>query len=131
MILLALLLNQAATATPIDTGTDDPGIVVMARKSGRWRGSWWTENGQATCKTQVSSGDAEIDAIGCTNLLICGPLYSEEMVALLRARQAAGTIRTGEEARRAALPAMEKIERCMDAKWRPALRELRQRRRTG
>ena len=103
MIAIALLfLAQAATPIPTGAATDDPEIVVMARKSGRWRGSWWTENGQATCKTQVSSGDAEIDAIGCTNLLICGPLYGDEMTALLRAGQAAGTIRTREDARRAA-----------------------------
>jgi hypothetical protein len=119
-----LLLMRTAPDLPAATATDDSEIVVMARKSNRWRGSWTTVNGATTCRTEVSSGDVAIDAIGCTNLLVCGPPNGQEMADLVRAAQAAGRIRTREDGRRAALPAIKKIERCMDTRWRPALRDL-------
>lgn len=131
MILAALLLAQAASneVVPTEAIQEDQEIVVMARRSGRWRGSWATENGQTVCKTERSSGDAKIDALGCANLVVCGPLHGPEMIALLRASQAAGAVRTREDARRIALPAMKKMEGCMRDKWRVGLRELRKQRR--
>lgn len=69
---LAAAMAQASPATPPADAADD--IVVIGRRLHKWRGRIATTIGITTCKTLVSTGDAEIDDIGCKALKTCwGP----------------------------------------------------------
>ena len=68
MILLALAI-QAVTPAP----APESDIVVIGRKLDAWRSKLTSEKGRVTCVTKVSTGDAEIDAIGCTVMTECFP----------------------------------------------------------
>ncbi|WP_120716913.1 hypothetical protein [Tsuneonella amylolytica] len=72
MILAAILLSATgpAAAAPLAAVPDDE-IVVMARKLKTWRGSWGSKKGVFSCSTKRSTGDAEIDAIGCAAIDHC------------------------------------------------------------
>jgi hypothetical protein len=126
MVVFAMLffLQAEVPVPPPPAAADEAEIVVMAKKSKRWEGSWWMENGQTSCKTMVSSGDADIDKIGCDILLSCGPLHAEEMFDLVRKAQAGGRIKSLKDQRKVASVPMRKIQNCTREKWRPALREL-------
>jgi hypothetical protein len=126
MVVFALLffLQAEAPVPPPPVAVDEAEIVVMAKKSKRWEGSWWTENGQTSCKTVVSSGDADIDKVGCDILLSCGPLHAEEMKHLIDKAQAEGKIKSPEDQRRVALVPIRKMQKCTREKWRPALLAL-------
>ena len=65
----AVAIAQASPAIPPGDAADD--IVVIGRRLHNWRGKVTTTIGITTCKTQVSSGDTEIDEIGCTALKTC------------------------------------------------------------
>jgi len=68
VILLALAL-QAATPVP----APESDIVVIGRKLESWRSKLTSEKGRVSCVTKVSTGDAEIDAIGCAAMTACFP----------------------------------------------------------
>lgn len=63
---LALVAAQPA----VDAPADDE-IVVMGNKLRDWRGSWRVRDGVVKCKTKRSTGDREIDAIGCGAMVTC------------------------------------------------------------
>jgi len=46
-------------------------IVVIGEKLKQWRGDWGSRNGVLSCRTTKSTGDAEIDAVGCQALVAC------------------------------------------------------------
>ncbi|WP_120716912.1 hypothetical protein [Tsuneonella amylolytica] len=82
-ILTALLLmgaQGAAAPQAIDPSTIDPKVAeqvpIIAGKLQDWRGAWGAVDGKLGCKTVKSTGDAEIDVIGCAALIECvGPAY--------------------------------------------------------
>jgi len=69
MLLLALL---QATAAPVPANADED-IVVIARKLNSWRGKIATTPLGTRCTTKVSTGDREIDQVGCTAMERCWP----------------------------------------------------------
>ena len=98
LVALALMGQTTPTAAPPATAADDAEIVVTARKlSNRWKGSVTTMNGQTSCKTVKSTGDAEFDAIGCSSMLKCWPDYWPKIVAAGNIESAAGRIKTEED----------------------------------
>lgn len=77
-ILASLLLLQAAPAVePVpgpgasQTEQVSEEIVVIGRRLVNWRGNWKVRKGVVVCKTTRSTGDREIDAIGCRALTEC------------------------------------------------------------
>lgn len=46
-------------------------VPQIASKLAQWRGTWAAVQGKLACKTVKSSGDEEIDAIGCYATLTC------------------------------------------------------------
>ena len=81
MILLALALAQADAPPP---PTED--VVVIGERLKRWRGRIVTTPLGTSCRTVKSTGDREIDAIGCTAMERCWP----ETLPRLKAAHAKG-----------------------------------------
>lgn len=69
MIAAALLQVAAATAAPVPAEASE--IVVIGRRLAEWRGTWGEKKGMLACRTTRSTGDAEIDALGCRTLVAC------------------------------------------------------------
>jgi predicted outer membrane protein len=72
----AILLLAAQAAAPAATPREiDPKVAaqvpVIAGKLENWRGAWGTAGGKIACKTVRSSGDEEIDALGCASMIAC------------------------------------------------------------
>ncbi|MFA9201742.1 MAG: hypothetical protein ACEQR8_11290 [Cypionkella sp.] len=66
---LALALAAAPAAGPAPAVAEE--IVVIGERLKEWRGKWRTRSGAATCATTRSTGDREIDALGCAALVAC------------------------------------------------------------
>jgi len=83
MMVLAL-----AMSAPVAEGapTAEPEITVIARKLAKWRGNWAIKRGHASCKTSKSTGDREIDAVGCSAILDCMPRFQSQFQALADAK---------------------------------------------
>ena len=83
-ILLILAQGAAPAGAPakVDTSRIDPKVAaqvpVIAEKLQQWRGGWGAVGDKLACRTVTSSGDEEIDAIGCYATLTCvKPIYPE------------------------------------------------------
>jgi hypothetical protein len=65
----------APTSRPIDTSKVDPKVAaqvpIIAGKLEQWQGAWGAAGGKLACKTVKSSGDEEIDALGCASMIAC------------------------------------------------------------
>jgi hypothetical protein len=83
---LALALAAAPAAEPAPAVAEE--IVVIGERLKEWRGNWRTRNGALTCKTTRSTGDAEIDAIGCQALTTCLAPIAPQMKVLANAKLA-------------------------------------------
>jgi hypothetical protein len=68
MMLVALLLMQSATPAPAPV---DDEIVVIGERLKGWTGKVSETIGIRSCRTTKSTGDQEIDAIGCRVLTDC------------------------------------------------------------
>ena len=77
---IVLLFAQAAPATApkaVDPKVEAQ-IPLIADKLQAWRGTWGAVQGKLGCKTTTSTGDREIDLIGCQAVLACiRPAYPE------------------------------------------------------
>jgi hypothetical protein len=72
VILPLLLLLQDAPAPDPDTAQE---IVVIGQKLKTWRASIRFRKGGAQCRIRQSTGDAEIDRIGCGAVEQCWPQF--------------------------------------------------------
>lgn len=66
MLAAALLTTLQAPATP--PAAD---VVVMGEKLKNWRASVRERKGRMVCTTRTSTGDRELDAIGCNAMATC------------------------------------------------------------
>jgi hypothetical protein len=80
-MVFALLLAQAAP--PPAPGADD--IVVIGEKLKGWKGRVSDTIGIHSCRTTQSTGDKEIDTIGCRVLTDCFVPMKPQMIAAARA----------------------------------------------
>jgi hypothetical protein len=71
--------NTPAAESPVQASPD---IVVIARQLSNWRGRTRSRNGQIACETVRTSGDIEIDAIGCEAMLTCLTLQRASIEAV-------------------------------------------------
>lgn len=72
MALATATISQAATPA---VGEDE--IVVMGQRLNRWTGKYQIRGARRKCSTKTSSGDPEIDRVGCVAFLECADKYQE------------------------------------------------------
>lgn len=78
-VLAALLLATVPAAVPAAQADE---IVVIGERLKAWRGKFGTKDGVASCRTTKSTGDREIDAIGCNALVACITPHASQMQAI-------------------------------------------------
>ena len=73
MVLTAFLLlaPPVQAAAPAEALAQE--VVVIGRKRKTWRATFRTGREGLTCRTRTSSGDPEIDALGCAAMTQCWP----------------------------------------------------------
>jgi hypothetical protein len=81
VILASLLLLAAASPIP-PPETAEQQIVVIGEKLKRWTGSAQQKDGQWVCRTKRSTGDVEIDRIGCDAMNSCLNLMEPERLEI-------------------------------------------------
>ena len=78
MLAVALLLAQptqlAQPAPPAPAAQQDE-IRVVGQRLQNWRGKMFSRRGSDRCDTLVSSGDAEIDRVGCSAMAHCYAIH--------------------------------------------------------
>jgi hypothetical protein len=127
-----LFLAQVADAVPAlgASAEEEREIVVTARKLGRWSGNWEPHNGSPTCKTTTTSGDTEIDQIGCNAMIYCTPIYQAEMDAVVKAATAQGRLKSRADViKMSRLPVYRAMSKCVDQRRKLGIRELVRKRR--
>jgi hypothetical protein len=67
--LLILLVAQAGAPASAPGVAQE--IVVIGRKLDRWTASYVVRGNTIGCRTKISTGDREIDAIGCASFEAC------------------------------------------------------------
>jgi len=125
VILAALVLAQATMPPPAPPEED---IVVIARKLGAWRGTISSNPLWTRCTTKVSTGDREIDQVGCTAMERCWP----DTRARMKSAHAKGLAR--DERTRLEADASAAFKACVMPQRAALIEELRARRaaaRTG
>ena len=85
LTIIALLagVQAASVQDPIAEPAVQEEITVIGRKLRDWRGSLKTRNGTVRCVTRKSTGDREIDQIGCDAMVTCFPRFEGEFKAVL------------------------------------------------
>ncbi|WP_426266076.1 hypothetical protein [Sphingomonas sp. LHG3443-2] len=79
-ILLATTLQAAAPAPNLATAGE---VVVMGEKLKKWRASVRERKGKMVCTTKSSTGDQELDAIGCNAMATCLTQFKPRLNATL------------------------------------------------
>lgn len=75
VLLFALSLASPEDAAPPPADED---IIILANKLQRWTGKFQIRGTRRKCATVTSSGDAEIDEVGCQAFLACADQYQPE-----------------------------------------------------
>ena len=78
---LVLVIAQAGAPAAMAEKVDPKvaaQVPLITDKLAQWRGTWAAVQGKLACRTVKTSGDDEIDAIGCYATLTCvKPAYPE------------------------------------------------------
>lgn len=121
--------TPAPTPRPIDTSKVDPKVAaqvpIIAAKLHAWRGAWGAAGGKLACRTVKSSGDEEIDALGCASMIAC---VKPQYAALKAIADGAGT---PEEKRRKIGARLAALQPCLRAHRGQGIAELALRRGRG
>jgi hypothetical protein len=86
MSVLGAFLVLAAGPADVPTVAEAREIVVTAEKLKQWRGNWGSRNGVLSCRTTKSTGDVEIDAVGCQALVTCAAPHVPRFQAIAAAK---------------------------------------------
>jgi hypothetical protein len=79
-LITSTLLCQATVAPAEESNTSDD-IVVIARRLNSWSGKFSVRGDKVKCATKKSTGDNEIDAIGCSAMAQCLPPLQPRITA--------------------------------------------------
>jgi hypothetical protein len=96
VIWVALMLAQASPATPPAAPEED--VTIIGKRLASWVGKVSTTFGITTCRTTRSTGDAAIDAVGCTALKRRWSEYRPQIAAARRNAGTAGEVSPAERA---------------------------------
>ena len=117
-----LLLAAQATAPAAAPREIDPKVAaqvpVIAGKLEQWRGAWGAAGGKLACKTVRTSGDEEIDALGCASMIAC---VKPEYAALKTIADGKATV---EEKKRQIGAKLAALQPCMKAHRGQGIAEL-------
>jgi hypothetical protein len=114
-----LLLAQAAIPIPQTVPAPQDEIVVVGQRLGTWRGKVSDTLGIKRCKTTKSTGDAEIDRIGCQVLTDCLTIMKPKIIAVAK------SVGRNTEKRRAAMtPVNEELAACFKDRRESLITEL-------
>jgi hypothetical protein len=103
-LVAALLLAAVPSQASVDAGE----IVVLADKLKDWKGTWGSKKGALACRTTRSTGDADIDTIGCQTLVTCATPLVPQFHAIAAAKLSrAERQRQMDSASRSMLPCLE------------------------
>jgi len=64
----------------------DQEIVVIGERLKDWEAKFRTKGGQTTCRITKSTGDEQIDAVGCQAMTICFDKHMSDLVAASNAK---------------------------------------------
>lgn len=78
LVLLAAPQDSTATPAAVPPFTQDE-IRVIGRKLRDWRGAIKLGDHAAACVTKRSTGDRDIDQIGCDAMTACVPTFEAEL----------------------------------------------------
>jgi hypothetical protein len=70
-VTILLALAFFGQAEPASETVDNNEIVVVGKKLDRWRGEFSLRGEKFKCKTKRSSGDKQIDPLGCQAIKLC------------------------------------------------------------
>lgn len=76
ILMTALLVAQQAAITPEQTE-----IVVIGQRLSHWTGKYAIRGSKLRCFTKSSSGDSDIDALGCRAFDYCADQLSPQIAA--------------------------------------------------
>jgi hypothetical protein len=95
-VIVSTLLALAVQTSPTpDAGTpEEREIVVIGRQLRDWRGTWRLRSGKVACKTVTSTGDAEIDRIGCQAMINCIEPKVAAITAITAEKKDRATVQT-------------------------------------
>jgi hypothetical protein len=116
-LLAAQATAPAATPRPIDPKVAAQ-VPVIAGKLEQWRGAWGAVGGKLACKTIRSSGDEEIDALGCASMIAC---VKPEYAALKGIADGKATV---DEKKRLISAKLATLQPCMKAHRGQGIAEL-------
>lgn len=91
--LLALAIQQAVPPEPAPAAD----VQVIGRKLKDWRAKLTSSKGVYRCKIRRSTGDAEIDAIGCAAMKTCLPRFEPRLIAVAERKLGAAARKEAEE----------------------------------
>jgi hypothetical protein len=80
LVLGAALLGPTFSALAEESNASGD-IVVIARKLDNWTGKFSIKGDKVKCATKNSTGDKEIDAIGCAAMVQCLPAFQPRITA--------------------------------------------------
>ena len=118
---LLLIAAQAAAPAAVPQNIDPKvaaQVPVIAGKLQQWQGMWGAAGGKLACKTVKSSGDEEIDALGCASMIAC---VKPEFAALKAIADGAGT---KEDKQRKISAKLAALQPCMKAHRGQGIAEL-------
>ena len=117
MIAAALVLAQVPVP---DRATE---VTVIGQRLRAWRGTVRSQGGKVACRTQASTGDREIDAIGCKALTACSTPMESRLIALAQNEALAPAARKAAQA-----SINDELARCMTKRHDAAIQALAERR---
>lgn len=89
LIALALLYAQPVQPAPPAPAAQQEEIRVVGQRLQNWRGKMFSRRGSDRCDTVVSSGDAEIDRLGCSAMAHCYAIHRAGLTEAASRRGAA------------------------------------------
>ena len=121
--LLLVAAQATATAAPAPEAREiDPKVAaqvpIIAGKLQQWQGVWGAAGGKLACKTVKTSGDEEIDALGCASMIAC---VKPEFAALKAIADGAATT---EDKQRRISAKLAALQPCMKAHRGQGIAEL-------
>ncbi|MBB5711096.1 hypothetical protein [Sphingomonas xinjiangensis] len=74
-MLMAMFLASATISQAATQAVEEDEIVVMGQRLNRWTGKYQIRGAKRKCSTKTSSGDREVDNVGCAAFLKCADKY--------------------------------------------------------
>ncbi len=78
---MLLLMTALLVAQQVPVRPDQADIVVIGQRLSRWTGKYSIRGTKLRCATKTSSGDRDIDTLGCRAFETCGDQLESRIAA--------------------------------------------------